>query len=145
MGLIGSAEGGFGLFFKKSMWVQGTLVAITSHALKNEAGQILINSESILKNKLLGGGNNSSYFKSLLGSWCWCCLGFPTKTNQFLFLNSFYAAYSPPISMATDFQWLRFTGRWFDAEGSCTFQTCHHVLPQALPSVTGQCCQGAPT
>lgn len=60
-----------------------------------------------------------------------------TKPNHFLFLNSFYAVYVPSISAATHFQWLRFIGRWFDAKGSCTFQTCHHILLQAHSKCDG--------
>lgn len=62
------------------------------------------------------------------------------KPNKFWFLNSFYAVYVPSTLMETDFQQQKFMGWWFNAEYRCTFQACHHILPQALSSVTGQCC-----
>lgn len=36
-------------------------------------------------------------------------------------------------------------GWWFDAEGSCTFQTCHHVLPQALQVWQASATEGLPS
>lgn len=62
------------------------------------------------------------------------------KTQQVLIFKQLYAVYVPCILMETDFQRLRFMGWWFNAEYRCTFQACHHILPQALSSVTGQCC-----
>lgn len=70
------------MFFKKRMRLQGTLAAITSHTLKNEPGQILISCETILDNRLLGEGNNLSYFKSVPGSRHWRCLGFFTESRD---------------------------------------------------------------